>query len=704
MRSTRLACCLVLLTPACGDSGSDSDSASGTQTGGGPGGSLTDPTSEPTSGATESGGTGTGTGSASDSATSTPTTGDTTVDVTGGMTGTTGGTTGTGTASTTGETGETTMGSDTADTTGGGGFFCSAPDVPVGDVALNESCDVPLQMGSFTPVVEWKWGTGTFCGPAVAGQTIDSNGSGQIDAKDLPVVFLYQSGPVVALWGDGSGVAWQSPGNYGKDGGMALGDIDGDGWSELITANGSTVCALDARDGTQKWCTAGLNANLDPVGYSYPEIADMDGDGLAEVIVGSAILDSAGAVIGKGMIGKGAAPYGGMMGGNTYGAVSAVVDLDGDGVQEVVTGNAAYDLDGNVIWQNGGLDGLVAVADFDLDGKGEIVKTSGIHVFGMESDGTVVWGPVTYGGNLGVPAIDDLDGDGVPEIVLGAQNNLVALAWGGAEKWKAPIADNSGAAGPVLFDFEMDGYPEVLYADEKTIRFFSGIDGKPKFTSMEHASYTILETPIVADVDGDDQVEIVLGHCNANAQIGAITVYGDKDKTWPPGRKIWNQHTYHVTNITDLGGVPDQYQSNWIGKDNFNSFRSGDVGQKPGEYHDLQVEILGVCEEECEMGTFAMAARPRNAGNLEVPAGIPVTVRAGIGGKIAVTLETTQAIPPGKTGEILFFEFEAKALAQSQPVITVDDTGVGEGKIFECDESNNTAVWPLEVCPTVRPG
>jgi hypothetical protein len=150
--------------------------------------------------------------------------------------------------------------------------------------------------------------------------------------------------------------------------------------------------------------------------------------------------------------------------------------------------------------------------------------------------------------------------------------------------------------------------------------------------------------------------------------------------------------------------VPDQYQSNWIGKDNFNSFRSGDVGQKPGEYHDLQVEILGVCEEECEMGTFAMAARPRNAGNLEVPAGIPVTVRAGIGGKIAVTLETTQAIPPGKTGEILFFEFEAKALAQSQPVITVDDTGVGEGKIFECDESNNTAVWPLEVCPTVRPG
>ena len=56
-----------------------------------------------------------------------------------------------------------------------------------------------------------------------------------------------------------------------------------------------------------------------------------------------------------------------------------------------------------------------------------------------------------------------------------------------------------------------------------------------------------------------------------------------------------------------------------------------------------------------------------------------------------------------KTGEVLFFEFAAKDLAQSQPVITVDDTGVGEGKLFECDEFNNTAGWPDEVCPTVRP-
>ncbi|HEY8375306.1 MAG TPA: VCBS repeat-containing protein, partial [Nannocystis sp.] len=278
------------------------------------------------------------------------------------------------------------------------------------------------------------------------------------------------------------------------------------------------------------------------------------------------------------------------------------------------------------------------------------------------------------------------------------------MEWGGQVIWTAPITDVSGAAGPVLFDFEMDGYPEVLFADEQAIRFFSGLDGQVKFTSNQHSSYTILETPIVADVDGDNQVEIVLGHCTGNAQYGSITVYGDADKSWPPGRKIWNQHTYHITNVNNLGGIPSNYQSNWAGNNTFNSFRSGDVGQPPGEYHDLQPEILGVCEDKCKEGTFYMAARIRNAGNLEVPAGIPVTVRAGIGGPIVATLDTKEPIPPGKTGEVLFFEFEAKKLAQSQPVITVDDTGFGDGAVFECDELNNTAVWPEEVCPTITPG
>ena len=672
MRAQSMLLGLATALAACGDAGSDSvsDSASATL----PATSDPTPTSTttPTSGQTGSASEeDDGTVSASDSAATTGTTGQ---------------------ASFTG-TGESTT--DDFDT----GFvdFCSPPpDAPAEDVPLNDACDIGLQTGSFNPIIEWKYGSASgFYGPPVVGQVIDSNGSGGIDSQDLPHVFIYETGKVVALRGDGSGVAWvTAKADYGFEGSLALGDLEGDSWPEIITARYSHVCALDGRTGVEKWCADVPPGTSCPYSYNNPSVADMDGDGVAEVILGSAVLSATGVLLGSGTLG-----YGGSAGGQSD--LSAVVDLDDDGVLEIVAGNAAYDMNGNILWQNGEVDGTVAVADFDLDGEGEIVKTYGGGVYGMESDGTPVWGPINIGSLLGAAAIDDLDGDGTPEFVVAGQNNLVAFEWGGTQIWTAPVQDSSGAAGPVLFDFEKDGYPEVLYADEVAIRFFSGLDGTLKFQSMEHSSATAFETPVVVDIDGDNHVEIVLGHGGGNAQIGSVTVYGDADNSWPPGRKIWNQHSYHITNVSDLGAIPSDYQPNWI--PGFNSFRSGDAGQLPGEYHDLQVEILGVCETQCEDGTFFMTARPRNAGTLEAPAGLPVTVRAGLGGPIVVTLETTQPIPPGKTGELLFFEFAAEDLAQSQPVITIDDTGVGEGKLFECDELNNTAIWPDEVCPTVMP-
>jgi hypothetical protein len=576
------------------------------------------------------------------------------------------------------------------------------------DVTLNAECDVEFSAGTFSPVVEWNWGTSSFCGPSAVGQLIDTNGSGSIDSDDMPVLLTYQGGTsgygggrVVALYGDGSGIAWQTSSTYGQDGGFAIGDLDSDGWPEVVTADVSRVCALDGELGTELWCVGGLSAAMDPSGYNYPSIADMDGDGSPEVTIGNAIIDGrTGTIRGRGSLGKGAAPYEGTGYSGSYGAMSVPIDLDGDGQLELVTGNAAYDVNGTVIWSNGHLDGLVAVADFDLDGQGEIVKTSGVFLTGMESDGTIIWGPINFGGaantNLGAPAIDDLDGDGVPEFVFAAQNSLIAMEWGGAEMWRAPIADYTGAAGPVLFDFELDGYPEVLYADEGSIRFFSGIDGTVKYSSSTHASYTILETPIVADVDGDDQVEIVLGHCGDgySAGFGAVTTYGDADESWPPGRKVWNQHAYSITNVDELGGIPTPTPSNWP---EFNSFRSGDVGAPPNEYKDLMVEILDVCEDECTKGKLYVAARLWNAGNTIVRKGVPVSLRAGEGDVIAV-VKTTEKIRAGRTGEVMRFEVDSALMEGKQPLLTADEDERGIGIIFECDETNNIEAWSRSVC------
>lgn len=569
-------------------------------------------------------------------------------------------------------------------------------EAPAESVEINEECEVTLQTGTFTPVIEWKYGSSAFCGPAAASPAIDTNGDGALDDSDQTVLFLYQSSRVVAIYGDGSGVAWQTTASgYGQDGGMAVGDLDGDGWPEVVTASSNQVCALSGQDGGQLWCATGLSGSLDPMGYSYPAIADMDGDGRPEVVAGNAILEGqTGSLVARGTGGKGAAPYGGT-GMSFYGALSVPIDLDNDGQLELVTGKTVYDSDGDVVWDSSTPDGLVAVADFDNDGEGEIVKTTGIYVYGLETDGTTAFGPVTYSGNLGAPAADDLDGDGTPEFVFAAQNKLIAMEWGGTVLWQATIGDSSGAAGPVLFDFEMDGYPEVLYADETRIRFFSGLDGSIKYESGQHQSYTILETPIVADVDGDDQVEIVLGHCNGNASIGALTVYGDADGSWPPGRRVWNQHAYSITNVGDLGEIPSPTASNWP---EYNSFRSGDIGLPPSEYIDLRAEILAVCEDECDTNKVIVHARPVNYGNVEAPAGIPVSLRAGAGGPILESQATTAAIPAGSTGEVLVFEVAADELAGSEPVVTADETAKGKGKQWECDENNNAANWGEPVC------
>jgi len=581
--------------------------------------------------------------------------------------------------------------------------FCGAvEEYPVDDVPINGECDLDLQTGSFSPVVEWTYGQQSFCGPAAAAQLVDTNGDGALDGDDIPVLLLYQSNQVHAVRGDTGQMVWMATSRqYGQDGGFSVGDVTNDGWPDVITASSNTVCALDGRNGSEHWCNSQLAQAMDSFGYSYPSVADMDGDGQAEVTVGNIILHGdSGTIRGRGTGGKGAAPYEGTGTSGTYGALSVPIDLDADGVMELVTGNTAYTPDGAIKWQNGGRDGLVAVADFDLDGQGEIVVTSGIYVTGLETDGSLAWGPTDMTGNasfvnLGAPAIDDLDGDGTPDIVFAASNRLVAMEWGGALKWSALIQDNSGAAGPTLFDFEMDGYPEVLYADESTVQFFSGIDGSVKYSSPAHESYTILETPIVADVDGDDQVEIVVGHCAQGRTYTGITVYGDADQTWPPGRKIWNQHAYSIANIDDLGAVPGPVPNPY---ELYNSFRSGDVGRPPSEYWDLRAEVLDVCEDECGTGDVYVAARLLNAGNLEAPAGIPVSLRAGAGGTILATDVTAAPIASGETSKVFVLSAPYEQLEGVRPLITADEDATGVGTVFECDENNNPDDWFETVC------
>jgi hypothetical protein len=74
------------------------------------------------------------------------------------------------------------------------------------------------------------------------------------------------------------------------------------------------------------------------------------------------------------------------------------------------------------------------------------------------------------------------------------------------------------------------------------------------------------DAPAVADVDHDGNAEIVV--CSDRMFGGTIADTGifvieDANDTWVDTRRIWNQHSYHVTNVNDDSTIPAQETSSW---------------------------------------------------------------------------------------------------------------------------------------------
>ena len=256
----------------------------------------------------------------------------------------------------------------------------------------NGECVNTPATGTFTPVIEYKkdswsvdpYSTNIMMTPIVAPLN-DDNGDGKIDQDDIPdiLVVTYGSyGTLRAVSGDGAFEIFNVPDQLLQGQcAIAAGDIDNDGKVEIIACTSNTVKAFE-NDGTLKWTSPSIAGHLYGISDA-PAIADMNGDGSPEIIVGSAILSSSGAIMGLGSYGAGLS--------DNVGATSFAADIDGDGVQEVVTGNALYRPNGTAIWYNGEEDGYVAVANFDADDKGEIVVMRSGRVRLQDDDGTVLW-------------------------------------------------------------------------------------------------------------------------------------------------------------------------------------------------------------------------------------------------------------------------------------------------------------------------
>lgn len=573
---------------------------------------------------------------------------------------------------------------------------CLLEPVPGFEAQLNDDCAVSVAVGSFTPVVEWAMPT--FPGPPgdnvmstpIVVSVTDDDGDGRVDDHDDPdVVFVsyinaWDGGILRAIDGATGAQHWATA-NAGIEGtgGVAGGDIDSDGFIDLVAIAPNGVVAFE-HDGRLKWRNmnlAGAFQNTSDV----PAISDMDHDGHPEVIAGRAILNGEDGTL----QGMGAFGYGGVFNYNV-GSCSFAVDLDADGTEEVITGNAAYNPDGSTKWANGELDGYPAVADLDGDGLGEVVVSGQGELRILDTDGTLVHRVPIPGATLpgygGPPTIADFDGDGAPEIGVAAGSRYSVIEPDGTVVWQAMTDDaSSGNTGSAVFDFEGDGSAEVVYADQTRLWVFSGVDGSVRLSSSEHSNGTWLEYSVVADVDGDGHVEIVVPNEPQYGGHTGITVFGDRDDSWQPGRKIWNQHAYHITNVEDDGGIPVTADLNWR---TYNNFRSGDLSSGDGLLAPDLVPSADVCEIDCNEGRIVVYALPGNEGQADVTFAqrAQFELYADVGGVVTLldTARVTEDLVAGQYLDSVVIDLQGQDPATWDALLVrlVSDA-------LECDDTNN---------------
>ena len=297
----------------------------------------------------------------------------------------------------------------------------------------------------------------------------------------------------------------------------------------------------------------------------------------------------------------------------------------------------------------------------------------------------------------------DFDGDGEPEIGVAGATNYVVFDPSGETPvlWTRPTRDaSSNATGSAVFDFEGDGSAEVVYGDECYVRAYRGSDGEVLF-ELPNPSGTQHEYPVTADVDGDGNTEILFvangvrdtaafRGCEMNpgwdaASRAGLFVFGDANDRWVRTRAIWNQHTYHVTNVTSAGGVPSPEVNNWARED-LNNYRQNVQGA--GVFNAPDLYVAGISADLRSCPTLGVRVLVANEGNLGVPAGVVVSFYADEERlNLLGTALTSEPLLPGGSTEVTL-ELMPGEDAPFDFYVVVDENA-GVSSVAECDEDDN---------------
>lgn len=434
-------------------------------------------------------------------------------------------------------------------------------------------------------------------------------------------------------------------------------------------------------------------------------------------------------------------------------SIMVVADLNGDDVPDVTGGGFALEVDGTELWDEDNAGGFPAVADLNLDGNPEVIHVRSGQVRVRDgATGSLLIGPggtwadgtfsIPGGGTGGPPTIADFDADGLPEISSAGDEayavyDLECLpspprTGGGAcsetnlIRWQTVTQDlSSSRTGSSVFDFQGDGAAEVIYNDECFLHVYDGTTGADVLEEIfPNSSRTGSENPVVVDVDRDGNSEIVVpanrdqavsrdncpdayaeafgvevGELPADFATGTRGVFalGDPSDRWVRTRPVWNQHSYHVTNVDDRGGVPTVESDNWLDP-TLNNYRQNVQGDGVFNVPNLRVNLDAV--PLCAMNQIRLTAVIHNDGTRGVAPGVTVEFERQAPEPVEMvgSATTTIALLPGGSERVTVVLSDITPGPLYSYAATVDTEEI----VAECDEDNNRSEVAEAECPLIQ--